>query len=52
MEGYGKYIDEDGEYYTGQWSKNVKDGKGTEYYKNGTIKYDGNFIGGHYEEKN
>ena len=41
FEGYGKYIYENGNYYIGQFSNGFKNGYGTEYYKNNTIKYDG-----------
>ena len=44
LEGYGKYIYENGEYYIGQWLNDLKHGKGTIYYKNNTIKYEGDYV--------
>ena len=40
---------EDGEYYIGQWKNGLKHGKGIYYYKNGNIKYDGDFVNDKYE---
>ena len=39
-----KYINEKGDYYIGQYKKGLKHGKGKIYYKNGNIKYDGDFV--------
>jgi len=39
-----KYIYENGDYYIGEWLNNLKLGKGKLYYKNGKIKYEGDFI--------
>ena len=49
IEGIGKFIWEDGNYYIGEWKNNMKHGKGAIYYKNGTIKYEGDFINGKFE---
>ena len=35
---------ESGEYYVGQWKNGLMHGKGTMYYPNGTIAYDGDWI--------
>ena len=35
---------EDGSYYIGKFKNNLRNGKGIEYYKNGNIKYDGEYI--------
>ena len=40
----GKYIWEDGKYYIGQWKNDLFHGKGTMYYSNGKIKYEGDWI--------
>jgi len=42
-------IYENGEYYIGEWLNNLKHGKGTYYYKNGNIKYEGDFIKNKFE---
>ena len=34
----------DGSYFIGQFKNNLRNGKGIEYYKNGNIFYDGDFI--------
>ena len=34
---------EDGQYYIGQFKNGLKNGKGIEYYSNGSIKYEGEF---------
>ena len=39
-----KYFYEDGEYYVGQFFNGLKHGKGTIYYKDGKIKYEGDFL--------
>ena len=44
LEGKGKYISENGDYYIGEFKKGLKHGKGTIYYKNISTKYDGEFI--------
>ena len=44
LEGNGKYIWENGQYYIGQWKNGKKHGKGIIYYKDGTIMYEGDFI--------
>ena len=51
--GYGKEYDpKTKSYYIGNWLYNLKQGNGTEYYKDGkTIKYTGNFANGKYEGK-
>ena len=49
FQGIGKYIDEDGDYYEGEWLNDKKHGKGKEYYKNGDIKYEGEFIDDKYQ---
>ena len=43
-EGNGKYIWENGEYYIGQFKNGLSHGKGTMYYSNGKIKYEGDWI--------
>ena len=43
-EGNGKYIYENDEYYIGQLKNGLKHGKGIIFYKNGNIKYDGEFV--------
>ena len=50
-EGNGKYIFEDGEYYIGEFKNDKRNGKGIEYYKNGNIKYEGEFINGEFVNK-
>ena len=45
-EGFGKLIFENGNYYIGQFKDGLPNGKGIEYYKNGNIMFDGNFING------
>ena len=50
-EGNGKYIEENGDYYIGQWLNDNKHGKGKEYYKNGEIKHEGQFINGKYFDR-
>ena len=49
MEGMGKYIYKNGEYYIGQYINDLKHGKGIIYYKNNTIKYEGDFINDKFE---
>ena len=44
-----KKIYKNGEYYIGEMLQGLKHGKGFEYYNNGNIKYDGNFINDKYE---
>ena len=39
---------EDGSYFLGQFKNGLRNGKGIEYYKNGNIKYEGNFINGEF----
>ena len=41
---YKKKIYENGNYYIGQFLDDLRHGKGILYYKNGNIKYDGNFV--------
>ena len=36
--GYGKFTFENGEVYLGEWENGLKSGKGTEFYKNKTVK--------------
>ena len=48
-EGNGKYIFENGEYYIGEWLNYLGHGKGTLYYKDNKIKYEGDFIKGKFE---
>ena len=38
-----KYINKEGDYYEGKWLNELKNGMGIIYYKNGDIKYIGNF---------
>ena len=42
-------IENNGDYYIGQFRNEAKNGKGKEYYKNGQYKYIGNFLNGKYE---
>ena len=51
IEGKGKYIWEDGDYYIGEFKDGLKNGKGTSYYSNGKIKYEGNFLNNKFEGK-
>ena len=51
MKGKGKYINEYGNYYIGEWINGNEHGKGILYYKNGNIKFEGNFADGKYEGK-
>ena len=44
-----KYIYENGEYYIGECLNAQKHGKGELYYKNGNIKYEGDFIKDEYQ---
>ena len=43
------YIWEDDKYYIGQIKNNLPNGKGTKYYSNGDILYEGDFINGKFE---
>ena len=45
----GKKIYEDGKYYIGQLKNDYRHGKGILYYKNGNIKYDGDFFDNKFE---
>ena len=45
-EGNGKYIDEDGKYYIGEFKNDLQNGKGILYYSNRNIIYDGYWING------
>jgi len=45
----GKYIWEDDKYYIGEFKNNIPNGKGIEYYSNGNILYEGDFINGKFE---
>ena len=44
LNGRGKCVYENGNYYIGQFSDGLRHGKGIIYYKNNTIKYDGDFV--------
>ena len=44
FEGKGKFTFEDGEYYIGEFLNGNKNGKGTDYYKDNKVKYDGYFV--------
>jgi len=46
-----KIILDDGDYYIGELKNNMKNGKGIIYYKNGNIKYDGDFVNDKFEGK-
>ena len=35
---------QNGKYYIGQWSNNLRNGKGTLYYSNGNIELEGNWV--------
>ena len=43
-ERFVKYIYENGVYYICQWLNSLKPGKGILYYKNISIKYEGDFV--------
>ena len=45
MNGFGKYTYAS----NGQFKNDLRNGKGTEYYSNGNIKYDGDWINDKYE---
>ena len=45
-DGYGKEIFENGEYYIGEYKNNLRHGKGTDYYSNGNINYEGEYSNG------
>ena len=45
----GKYIYNDGKYYIGQFKNNLMHGKGIDYYSNGNILYEGDFVNDKYE---
>ena len=44
-----KGIWENGEYDIDQWKNGLRNGKGKDYYKNGNIEFEGDFINGKYE---
>ena len=44
MKGNGIRYYEDGEYYKGQFNNSFRHGKGKLFYKNGNVKYDGDWI--------
>ena len=44
-----KYIWDDDKYYIGEFQNNLPYGKGTKYYSNGNILYEGDFINGKFE---
>ena len=46
FEGNGKYYQEDGKYYIGQFKKGKPCGYGKEYDKNGKLVYEGKFVDG------
>ena len=48
FEGQGRYNYENGEYYIGQWKNGNREGEGTEFFENGTIKRKGIFINDKY----
>ena len=52
MEGFGTYNYENGEYYIGHFKNNLRHGQGIYYYKNGKIKYDGEWINNKREGNN
>ena len=43
-DGIGHFIYEDRKYYTGQWSNNLRNRKGTLYYSNGKTETERKFI--------
>ena len=49
MEGYGKFIYENGDYYIGEFKNGLRNGKGILYCKNGKIKHEGDWINDKYE---
>ena len=48
-EGNGHLINENGDYYIGQFLKGQINGKGIYFRKNGTIEYEGDLVNGKYE---
>jgi hypothetical protein len=50
-EGKGKYIYENGDYYVGDFVNGLYHGNGIEYYKNGNIRYEGEFKDNLYDGK-
>ena len=51
VEGNGKYIDENGECYIGQFKNGLRNGKGIFFSSDGNIKYEGNWIKGEFVDK-
>ena len=49
--GKGKYNYDDGAYFIGEYKNGLRNGKGIEYYSNGNIKYDGEWINDEFVEK-
>ena len=47
---YKKKIYDNGDYYIGEMLNGKPHGKGIDYYKNGNIKYDGEFVNGKYQK--
>ena len=52
MEGNGKYFYENNEYYIGEWKNNLRHGRGTLYFQNGVIKFDGQFYNDNQTQSN
>ena len=49
-EGYGKYKEENGEIYEGEWKNDKKNGKGRTFYaKDKKLKYEGDFVDNKFE---
>ena len=50
LEGYVKFISDNGEFYIGQFKVGLRHGKGTDYYSNGNIKLKGKYINSEFVE--
>ena len=48
---WGLGIGENGDYYIGEVKNGLRNGKGIEYYSNGNIKYEGEFVNDQFVEK-
>ena len=50
IEGFGKSIGKDGDYYISELKNGIWNGKGKLYDKNGNLIYEGEFINGEYNK--